>query len=161
MTEFISPDAVETTEPAPTLAPENDTAGLPIVTYCVTAKQAKAALQEMLDDADGRLLGLDIETTASPAEAARLKSIELRQAALKGELKAARNAKAPASEIAAIEAEQKAAQGSDQIRPNRRARSVSRTDPTCPGLRRRAPGCSDRPFSDRSRRAPIAGRSRY
>jgi DNA polymerase-1 len=107
VTEFISPDAVETTEPAPTLAPENDTAGLPIVTYCVTAKQAKAALQEMLDDADGRLLGLDIETTASPAEAARLKSIELRQAALKGELKAARKAKAPASEIAAIEAEQK------------------------------------------------------
>jgi hypothetical protein len=107
VTEFISPDAVETLEPAPTLAPENGAAALPIVTYCVTAKQAKAALQEMLDDADGRLLGLDIETTASPEEAARLQAIGLRQAAIKGERKAAKKAKAPAAEIAAMDAEQK------------------------------------------------------
>ena len=107
MTEFISRDVVETTEPAPTLAPEHVADALPIVTYCVTAKQAKAALQDMLDDADGRLPGLDIETTASPAEAARLKAIELRQAAIKGERKAAKKAKAPASEITTIEAEQK------------------------------------------------------
>ena len=97
MTEFISRDVVETTEPAPTLAPEHVADALPIVTYCVTAKQAKAALQDMLDDADGRLPGLDIETTASPAEAARLKAIELRQAAIKGERKAAKKAKAPPS----------------------------------------------------------------
>jgi DNA polymerase-1 len=107
MTDLLSPAEHEAAEPASTSTPSNSADDLPIITYCVTYAQAKAALQEMLDDADGRLLGLDIETTASPSEAARLQALELRQATLKGELKAAKKAKAPAREVAAIEAEQK------------------------------------------------------
>ena len=107
MSESLYSDTVETAEPAPASPPENRADDVPIIAYCATPEQAKAALREMIDDAAGRLVGLDIETTATPEEAARLQALELRQATLKGELKAAKKAKAPASELAAIVAEQK------------------------------------------------------
>ena len=99
--------SVESAPPAPPLsAPARDD-DLPVVAYCVTAKQAEVELRAVLDDADGGLIGLDIETAPTLAEADRLRALELRQAALNGELRAAKKAKAPGAEIAALEAEHK------------------------------------------------------
>ena len=85
--------------PAPALELEAPTSspldGLELV-YCTTADEAARLVEEMRQDAAGWPLGLDIETTPLPAEAERLQALLLRQAALKGELRAARKAKAPA-----------------------------------------------------------------
>jgi hypothetical protein len=108
MSEALYSDAVETMEPAPAPPIEDgaDDDDLTIA-YCVAHEQAKVELADVLADAGGRPIGLDIETTALPVEAQRLHALELRQAELKGELKAAKKAKAGPSEIADIEAEQK------------------------------------------------------
>jgi DNA polymerase-1 len=104
----LAPPPSPAPEPAPTLlrvSPwENE---LPIITYCTTPESATALVREMLEDAAGTPLGLDIETAPIPAEAERCAALVLALAQLKGELKAARKAKAPPAEIAALVAERK------------------------------------------------------
>jgi DNA polymerase-1 len=82
-------------------------ADFPAAVYCVTPERAETLVREMLRDAAGRPLACDIETAATQAAAERLQALELRQATLKGTRKAAKRAKAPAAEIAALEGELK------------------------------------------------------
>jgi DNA polymerase-1 len=90
--------------PARTLA---DIWVIPSIIYCTMATQAEELIREMIADAAGRPVALDIETAALPEEAQRLKDANLRMAALNGELKAATQAKAPADQIAALKEEKK------------------------------------------------------
>lgn len=100
---------------APAPAPETIEAPAPIeppsldvdIVYCTTIDETTPLLEEMRQDANGWPLGLDIETTPLPEHAARLEALLLRQASLKGELKAARRVKAPLAEIEALKAEKK------------------------------------------------------
>ena len=75
---------------------------LPSIAYRVTLAKAEATVREILRDAAGRPVALDIETAPKPSEVIRLRKLEERLAGLKGELRAARKAKTPAEEIAAL-----------------------------------------------------------
>jgi ribonuclease D len=81
--------------------------GFPIVTYCCTLAEAEAPLAEILRDAAGEPVALDIETAPTLTEVDRLRRLQEQLARLKGERKAAKKAKASPSEIAAFDLEEK------------------------------------------------------
>jgi DNA polymerase-1 len=101
MTDTLELDQAEAAE---ALEPEAEEL---TIAYCTTVEQVEIELADIIADAAGRPIGLDIETTATLAEVDRLRRLELRQAELVGERKASKKAKAPPEEIADIEAEQK------------------------------------------------------
>ncbi|HZZ23595.1 MAG TPA: DNA polymerase [Roseiarcus sp.] len=77
----------------------------PVIAYCVTPEDAETLVAEMIRDATGRHVALDIETVPIAAEADRLEKLLLEQAGVKGRLKAAKKAKAALSEVEALTAE--------------------------------------------------------
>jgi hypothetical protein len=89
------------------VAPSATIADRPVIAYCTTFEDAKAMVAEVIRDAAGHHIALDIETAAVTAEADRLKALLVEEAAAKGKLKAAKKAKAPLSEIEALGAEVK------------------------------------------------------
>jgi hypothetical protein len=93
--------------PAPFTAGESVyTAGRrPAISYCVALNEAEAIIQEIVQDAAGRPLALDLETAPTESEAIRLKALFAQRAAVMGKLKAAHRIKAPDNEIAALKAE--------------------------------------------------------
>lgn len=93
--------------PAPAFSHGGAAADLPVIAYCATLERAKALVFEVQQDAAGWPIGLDIETAPLPAEAARLSGLILRQAELKGQLRAARMTHAPEFKITAFQAEQR------------------------------------------------------
>jgi DNA polymerase-1 len=72
---------------------------LPVISYCVTAAEARNAVEAVVRDAGGWPIGLDIETTGRPAEQARTKELTPSLAAARGKLAALKRAKAPAADI--------------------------------------------------------------
>jgi DNA polymerase-1 len=96
---------VARTAPPPTPEPELPPVPLPdrpIVAYCATHAEAEALIREMVRDAAGRHVALDLETAPIAAEAERLAGLTLELAAAKGRLTAAKRAKAPLIEIEAL-----------------------------------------------------------
>jgi DNA polymerase I-like protein with 3'-5' exonuclease and polymerase domains len=79
----------------------------PPISYCVTREEAEIGFAEVARAADGRPIGLDIETAPSKAEAARLAQLLVSEAEIKGRVKAAKKFKSPASELDALKAEAK------------------------------------------------------
>jgi DNA polymerase-1 len=79
----------------------NPGAGRLVVAYCVTPEEAKALVKEVIRDAAGRPVALDIETAPTAAEPDRLKALEVELAAAKGRLKAAEKTKSPVLELQA------------------------------------------------------------
>jgi DNA polymerase-1 len=84
---------------------------LPIVAYCVTLAEANRLIEEMVIDAKGGLIGIDIETTATAEQAKRLAALRLERARAEGALTGLRRVKAQAPEIAAQTAALKAIEG--------------------------------------------------
>ena len=82
-------------------------AGRPVIAYCVTPDDAKALVKEVIGDAAGRHVALDIETAPIAVDADRLRALLVELAAAMGRLKAAKKAKALLSEIEALAAEAK------------------------------------------------------
>jgi hypothetical protein len=95
--------------PEPTPAPEPALAPAPFevdgvqVVYCTTYAEAKAGIQEMVADAEGRPVALDLETHAVQSELARLAALLGERKAVNAEAiafrKAAKKAGAPQPEI--------------------------------------------------------------
>jgi DNA polymerase-1 len=79
----------------------------PVVAYCVTLEDARTLVAEMIDDAAGHPVALDIETAPLAAEADRFKALSSEHAAAKGRLKAAKKVKAPLPDLEALAAETK------------------------------------------------------
>jgi DNA polymerase I len=109
MMEPLHPPSGELAKPAPPSGPHGyrDPDDLPTIAYCVSLEAAAALIREVLRDAAGRPVGIDIETAPTQAEADRLQTLEFRQTAIKGEWKAAKRANAPPSELASLEVEKK------------------------------------------------------
>ena len=84
---------------------------LPIVAYCVTVAEANRLIEEIVIDAKGGLIGIDIETTATAEQAKRLAALRLERARAEGALTGLRRVKAQAPEIAAQTAALKAIEG--------------------------------------------------
>jgi hypothetical protein len=83
---------------------------LPPINFCVHQTEAEAAIREAIADAETARrwpIAIDIETAPKPAEVERLRGLNEGLATLKGERKAARKAKAPPTEIAAYDAQEK------------------------------------------------------
>src|SRR5215472_8010918 len=80
---------------------------LPPIVYCVKAEEAESAVHEVVADARGWPVALDIETTPALAEVERLRECEAALARLRGARKAAKRTKAPPAEIEAFGAEEK------------------------------------------------------
>ena len=74
----------------------------PPIVYCATADDASRRIDEMVADACGRPVAIDIETAPVETEAARLAALRIEHASAVGKLKAARKLKAPAAEIGAL-----------------------------------------------------------
>jgi DNA polymerase-1 len=74
---------------------------LPQVVYCTGYAEAVAAFAEIVREAHGELIGLDIETAPTVAEAERGEMLLVEQAKLKGKLKAAKKASARDPALAA------------------------------------------------------------
>jgi DNA polymerase-1 len=81
----------------------------PVIAYCATPADAATLVREILNDAAGRHVAIDIETAPIEAEAARLKVLVARQAETRGRLKAAARCNASPAEVAALKAEAKLA----------------------------------------------------
>jgi DNA polymerase-1 len=78
----------------------------PVIAYCGTMEGARARIAEIVRDAADRgvegHVALDIETAPTAAEADRLQTLLIELAAVKGRLKAAVKARAPAFELQAV-----------------------------------------------------------
>jgi DNA polymerase-1 len=74
----------------------------PAIAYCTTAEEACRLIDEMVLDAGGRPVAIDIETTSTESETIRLAALRLEHASAAGKLKAARRVKAPKAEIEAL-----------------------------------------------------------
>jgi DNA polymerase-1 len=81
--------------------------GRPVIAYCVTPEDAQALVKEVIRDAAGGHVALDLETAPLEAEADRLQTLLIEHAAVKGRLKAAKKAKAALAEIEALATEAK------------------------------------------------------
>ncbi|MGC2784078.1 MAG: hypothetical protein WA397_09650 [Roseiarcus sp.] len=77
----------------------------PTIAYCVAYADAEALIAEMLRDAAGRPLVLDLETAPTEAAAEQLKTLVEQRGALMAEIKAAKKAKAPSDAIEPLKAE--------------------------------------------------------
>jgi len=77
----------------------------PNINYCVTVDDANRAIDEVLRDAQGAAVAVDIETAPIPGEVARLDTLRRRLAVAKGEHAAWNKTGAPTSQIAAKKAE--------------------------------------------------------
>jgi DNA polymerase-1 len=84
---------------------------LPIVAYCVTVAEANRLIEEMVIDAKGGLIGIDIETTATAEQSKRLAALRLERARAEGARTGLRRVEAQAAEIAAQTAALKAIEG--------------------------------------------------
>jgi DNA polymerase-1 len=99
--ELKPPKQIEISEP-------NSRISRPAIAYCVTHAEAEALVREVIRDAAGRHVALDIETAPLAAEAERLEKLLLAQAEVKGQLHAAKKAREPLDTIAALAGEVKA-----------------------------------------------------
>ena len=77
----------------------------PKINYCVTVDDANRAIDEVIRDAHGGAVAVDIETAPIPEEVARLDCLRRRLAVAKGEHAAWNKTGAPSSQIAAKKAE--------------------------------------------------------
>ena len=77
----------------------------PNINYCVTVDDANRAIDEVIRDAQGGAVAVDIETAPIPEEVARLDTLRRRLAVAKGEHAAWNKTGAPTSQIAAKKAE--------------------------------------------------------
>jgi DNA polymerase I len=77
----------------------------PKINYCVIVDDANRAIDEVIRDAHGGAVAVDIETAPIPEEVVRLDCLRRRLAVAKGELAAWKKTGAPSSQIAAKKGE--------------------------------------------------------
>ena len=98
-------DAIPAPELVDTIVQPTGADREPTIAYCVAYADAEALIAEMLRDAAGRPLVLDLETAPTEAAAEQLKTLVEQRGALMAEIKAAKKAKAPSDAIEPLKAE--------------------------------------------------------
>jgi DNA (cytosine-5)-methyltransferase 1 len=96
---------IETPKPATPPAPIAEAPAppvliaLPAIVYCTTFAAAETMVKEMVSDAGGGHVAIDLETAPVETEAARVKALAVERAAAVGALQAAKKAKAPFDDL--------------------------------------------------------------
>jgi hypothetical protein len=74
MNDLYASEAVKASEPAPPLPESDDADDNLTIAYCVTIEQVEVELQDVLADAAGRPLGLDVEMRSPRSKPSRSSS---------------------------------------------------------------------------------------